>query len=144
MIQFKIFSIIGGVCMFLPVEIVAYERNIQPASIVAMTYKTQTVGNHLKFKRAKDGTLLVNSSYDAPLQEELQDLYYIALQSTPTTLTLAKELSKIANTLSLDEKPATLYRYLHRFRFAQVSRALEVKKLLKLFIQKNNLFEELS
>jgi hypothetical protein len=130
-----------GLLMFVPVSVMAYQNDIKESSLKSLTYK-ESSGNFMRFKM-KDGKLLINDEYLHPMQNEVQALYYKALESTPTTLTLAQELSKLSHRdakLRAQNKD-TLYRYLHRFNFAHVSRALEVKSLLSTFIKQNNLFE---
>lgn len=83
-----------GLSMFVPVEVLAYQNDIKVSSIKSLTYK-ESVGNFLKFKM-QDNKLYVNDEYTHLLQSELQKLYYKALESSSTTLTLAHELSKLS------------------------------------------------
>ncbi|NOQ32440.1 MAG: hypothetical protein GQ570_15130 [Helicobacteraceae bacterium] len=126
--------------MFVPIDVLAYQKDIAPSSLRTLTYK-QTAGNHLRFKTDKDGKLLINTNYKTPMQEELQTLYFKALESTPTASSLANEIYKLTIKQNRPIKKDTLYRYLHRFTFVQVEHALEIKELLQTFIKQNNLFE---
>ncbi len=136
----KLISPLIGLLMFIPLDIMAYQSDVKESSLRSLTYK-ECSGNHLRFKYI-DGKLHINDEYLHPMQTEMQTLYYKALESTPTTITLAKELEKISKkdiTVPTEDK-ATLYRYLYRYNFAHVARALEVKYLLNKFIKQNNLF----
>ena len=127
--------------MFVPVDILAYQNDIKVSSLKSLTYK-ETPGNHLRF-RMKNGKLFIADNYTHIMQDEMQELYYKALESTPTTLTLAKELARLSkrDPNFRTQNKDSLYRYLHRFNFAHVSKAQEVRALLKKFIKQNNLFE---
>ena len=130
-----------GMLMFVPVHVLAYQNDMHESSLKSLTYK-QSAGNFLRFKM-QNGELLINDEYIHPMQSQVQELYYKALESTPTTLTLAQELTKLSkrDPNIRTQKQDSLYRYLHRFNFAHVERAVEVKTLLTKFIKQNNLFE---
>lgn len=135
-----VYSIIG-LCMFVPIDVLAYQNDVKINSLKSYTYKEST-GNFLKFKMI-NGKLHINDEYTHLLQTEMQELYYKALESTPTTLTLAKELAKLSkkDPSIPTQNEGSLYRYLHRFNFAQVEKAATIKTLMQRFIKQNNLFE---
>ncbi|PHQ88772.1 MAG: hypothetical protein COB42_08175 [Sulfurimonas sp.] len=127
-----------GVVMFIPIEIMAWQKDIKVSSLKALTNKS-TAGNFLKFKY-KDGKLLINDEYIHPLQNEIQDLYFLALEVSQSPFTLMSELYKLSHKNNKLKKRQTLYRYIYRFNFAQVDKALEFRELLTLYIKQNSLF----
>ena len=118
---------------YLPVETVAILNEVSVNNIKNLLYNTAK-GNDIRFKKSKNGKLLVVPDYKRPLHQIVSDVYNNALSFAPNQRGLAFQLSVISGI-----KRDTIERSLMRFNFVHVDTAITYIVMLNKYIslQKN-------
>ena len=115
---------------YLSLEDASIKFEIPIKNIYTLQYNTAK-SNSIRFKRI-NGKVFVHENFQALVAQELQDLYYEAVDLAGSMSSLAKVISKETGI-----KVGTLERYFIRFTFTQYEKASIVLNSMKRYISQN-------